>query len=700
MTKNSAPVKRLVELKKGSSGYIHQIAHSSPEVKQRLNSMGLYKGCPVKRKNSVSPLVIDANGVDIVIGKTLAEYILISSKKPADIQNTDNTIKQNKEDKENNFTLLIDTHGIDAEKGLTLLKEIKVSAVKKTIFLMGNPNVGKSTMFSRLTGIKTDASNYPGTTVSLLKGEMNIDKNLYTIYDMPGIYSLHESSRTEEEACKLIKNKPYDIAVYVADSQHLERNLFFALDILALGKPTVLVLNKFDIAQKKGIAIDPQKLSAFLGVPVIPSNSISGKGLKELSDTIAKLNNGEIRFKSPKIPTDTDEKWKLIGKISAQAQRITHRHPTLIERLEDAATSSWLGLPIAFFVMIASFFIIRFLGESCIDLLTPLYEEYYLPFMQNLFAFTQNTFVYTILFGSSSDAAGGLGILSEGIKIAFVDVLPYVVSFYAVLDFLSMLGYLPRLAILLDSLLHKIGLHGYSAIPIMLGLGCKVPAIMAVRSLETKRQKLIALALILIMVPCISQSAMMFSVVAPYGIKYLITIFAVMLFTGIATGAVLNKILSGDTADIFMEVPSWQWPKLKPFLKQLVRRAKDFIKEAIPLIIAGMFIITVADMLGLIDFVQNSMKGLIIGILGLPKETASAILLGFLRKDVSIGLLIPFALTAKQMVVACIFMAMYMPCTASFFVLLREGGLKDGFKVIALTFTISVVLCGLLNLIL
>ena len=228
MTKNSAPVKRLVELKKGSSGYIHQIAHSSPEVKQRLNSMGLYKGCPVKRKNSVSPLVVDANGVDIAIGKTLAEYILISSKKPADIQNTDNTIKQNKEDKENNFTLLIDTHGIDDEKGLTLLKEIKVSAVKKTIFLMGNPNVGKSTMFSRLTGIKTDASNYPGTTVSLLKGEMNIDKNLYTIYDMPGIYSLHESSRTEEEACKLIKNKPYDIAVYVADSQHLERNLYLA----------------------------------------------------------------------------------------------------------------------------------------------------------------------------------------------------------------------------------------------------------------------------------------------------------------------------------------------------------------------------------------------------------------------------------------------------------------------------------------
>lgn len=704
MAKNSAPVKKLVELKKRQSGYIHQIAHSSQEVKERLNSMGLYKGCPVTRKNSVFPLVIDANGVDIAIGKNLAQYIFISSKKPAETE-AENPAAQTKQqstkdNKENTLTMLIDTEETPSADGKPLVKDIKVSAVKNVIFLMGNPNVGKSTMFSRLTGVKTDASNYPGTTVSLLKGETVIEKQIYTVYDMPGIYSLHESSRTEEEACKLIKNKPYDIAVYVADAQHLERNLFFALDVLALAKPAVLVLNKFDIAKKKGIAIDPKKLSAFLGVPVVPTNSLNGSGLKELSDTIAKLSSGQIKFKVPNVPTDTDEKWKLIGKISAQAQTITHRHPTFIEKAEEAATSSWMGLPIAFFVMIAAFFIIRFLGESCIDLLTPLYEDYYLPFIQKIFAFTQGTFVYTILFGSSSEAAGGLGILSEGIKIAFVDVLPYVVSFYAVLDFLSMLGYLPRLAVLLDSLLHKIGLHGYSAIPIMLGLGCKVPAIMAVRSLETKRQKLIALALILIMVPCISQSAMMFSVVAPYGIKYLLMIFGVMLFTGIATGAVLNKILPGDTSDIFMEVPSWQLPKFKPFVKQLIRRAKDFIKEAIPLILAGMFIITAADMLGIIDFIENAMQGLVTGILGLPKESASAILLGFLRKDVSIGLLIPFALTAKQMVVACVFMAMYMPCTASFFVLLREGGIKDGLKVTGLTLGLAIILGGLLNLVL
>lgn len=651
MAEKFTTIKKLSELKKDGYGKITAIVHEDKKVKNRLNAMGLHKGCEVKRKNSSFPILIDADGVEIALGREFADHILIETS-------------------------------------------------QKVIFLMGNPNVGKSTVFSRLTGVKTDASNYPGTTVSLLNGETVINKHFYTVYDMPGIYSLQEECRTDEEACGLIRNTPYDVAVYVLDAQHLERNLYFALDIIALGKPTVLLLNKFDIAKKKGIDVDTEKLSQFLGVPVIASNGLSGMGFKELTSTIDKLATGKMKYASAQIPQDQDEKWKLIGKISAQAQKITHRHPSFIEKLEEAASSSWLGLPIAFVVMVISFFVIRFLGEGLINLLTPLYENYYLPLMQHLFAFTQDTFVYTILFGSASETTGGLGILSEGVKIAFVDVLPYVVVFYAVLDFLSMLGYLPRLAILLDSLLHKIGLHGYSAIPIMLGFGCKVPAIMAVRSLETRRQKIIALALILMMVPCISQTAMMFSVVAPYGIKYLITVFAIMLFTGLLTGMALNKILPGDTSDIFMEVPSWQIPKFVPFVKQLGRRAKDFIVEAIPLIIAGMFIITLADMTGLIDVIDNVMQGLVSSVLGLPKESSSVILLGFLRKDISIALLTPFALSAKQMVIACIFMAMYMPCTASFFVLLREGGLKDGLKIIAITLCVSIAIGGLLNFIL
>ena len=512
--------KKLTEIKKGSGGIVVAITHTDEKTKKRLNAMGIYKGCNVIRKNSSNPIVVDAGGVEVAIGNEFAQYIIIETN-------------------------------------------------HKVVFLLGNPNVGKSTVFSRLTGIKTDASNYPGTTVSLLNGEAVFGKNSYNIYDMPGIYSLEEDCKTASEACVLLKNTPYDIAVYVADAQHLERNLFFALDAISLGKPVVLLLNKFDVAQKKGIDIDTQKLAQILGVPVIACNGLTGMGLSELATVVDNIGTGKQHYQKPEIPASSEDKWKLIGKISAQAQKITHRHPSLLEKAEEAATSSFSGIIIAVAVLVLSFMAILKTGEFLIDFLSPFYDNYYLPFIQNMFAFTKDTFVWTILFGGNSEAAGGFGILSEGMKIAFIDVMPYVVVFYAVLEFLGDLGYLPRLAILLDSTLHKVGLHGYSAIPIMLGFGCKVPAIMAVRSLETRRQKIIAFALILMMVPCISQTAMMFSILAPFGIKYLLLVFGIMAVIGMATGMALNKILPGDTNDIFMEVPSWQLPKPKQLAKKI-----------------------------------------------------------------------------------------------------------------------------------
>ncbi len=643
--------KKLTEIKKGSGGIIVAITHTDEKTKKRLNAMGIYKGCNILRKNSSNPIVVDAGGVEVAIGNEFAQYIIVETN-------------------------------------------------HKVVFLLGNPNVGKSTVFSRLTGIKTDASNYPGTTVSLLNGEAVFGKNSYNIYDMPGIYSLEEDCKTANEACVLLKNTPYDIAVYVADSQHLERNLFFAMDAISLGKPVVLLLNKFDVAQKKGIDIDSQKLSQMLGVPVIACNGLTGKGLSELAAAVDNIGTGKLHYQKPEIPSSAEDKWKLIGKISAQAQKITHRHPSLLEKAEEAATSSFSGIIIAVAVLVLSFMAILKTGEFLIDFLSPFYDNYYLPFIQNMFAFTKDTFVWTILFGGNSAAAGGFGILSEGIKIAFIDVMPYVIVFYAVLEFLGDLGYLPRLAILLDSTLHKVGLHGYSAIPIMLGFGCKVPAIMAVRSLETRRQKIIAFALILMMVPCISQTAMMFSILAPFGIKYLLLVFGIMGIIGMATGMVLNKILPGDTNDIFMEVPSWQLPKPKQLAKKIYYRAKEYVIEAVPLIMLGVFLITLAEMTGLIDLITKIFRFPVHIMMGLPEETASVITLGFLRKDVSIALLQPFGMSPKQLVIACIFMAMYLPCTASFFVLLKEGGWKDTAKIIVLTLCVSLLTGTVLNIIL
>jgi len=644
-------LKKLTQLKKGQEGHIAAFDTKDKNLIKKMEDIGLHIGCHVVRKNSSTPVFIKAGDVELALGKDFAKYVLIK-------------------------------------------------AYSKTIFMLGNPNVGKSSLFSRITGVKTASSNYPGTTISLLKGEMVINNTSYNVFDTPGTYSLDYEDNISKEACELIKKKPFDIALYVLDAQHMERNLLFAMDVISLGKPTILILNKFDIAQKKGIDIDKKVLSEMLGVPVVVTNGLNGDGLKKLSVLIDKMVQGKIETNPPALPQKQEEKWQLIGEISKKAQKIQHRHPSVLEKIEEAATTPFFGILIALIILISSFCLVLFLGEHIIDFLSNLYESYYLPFIQNVFAFCKGTFLWDFLIGVSTPEAEGFGLLTEGLKIPFIDVMPYVVLFYAILEFLGELGYLPRLAILLDRFLHKLGLHGYSAIPIMLGLGCKVPALLAAGRLETRRQKIIAMALIFMMAPCISQSAIMFSMLAPFGIKYIILTFGIMFVVAALTGTLLNKILPGDSADIFMEVPSWQWPKASVLGRKIWQRTKEYLFEAVPLILAGMVIISVAQMIGLVDFIGKIFAFPTTFMLGLPQDTSSVVILGVLRKDVSIALLEPFNLTAKQLVVASIFMSMYLPCVASFFVMLKEAKWKDTLRILAITLSVSLLVCSLLNIIL
>ena len=644
-------LKKLTQLKKGQEGHIVAFDTKDKNLIKKMEDIGLYIGCHVLRKNSSSPVFIKAGNVELALGREFAKYVL-------------------------------------------------VKALSKTIFILGNPNVGKSSLFSRITGVKTATSNYPGTTISLLKGEMVINDTSYNVFDTPGTYSLDYEDNISKEACELIKKTPFDIALYVLDAQHLERNLLFAMDVISLGKPTILILNKFDIAQKKGIDIDKKVLSDMLGVPVVITNGLSGEGLKKLSVLIDKIVKGKIEENPPALPQKQEEKWKLIGEISKKAQKIQHRHPSVLEKIEEAATTPFFGILIALTILTSSFCLVLFLGEHIIDFLTNIYESYYLPFIEYVFSFAKGTFVWDFLIGVSTPEAEGFGLLTEGLKIPFIDVMPNVVLFYAILEFLGELGYLPRLAILLDRFLHKLGLHGYSAIPIMLGLGCKVPALLAAGHLETRRQKIIAMALIFMMAPCISQSAMMFSLIAPFGIKYLILTFGIMFVVAALMGTLLNKILPGDSADIFMEVPSWQWPKASILAGKIWQRTKEYLFEAVPLILVGMVIISIAQGIGLVDFIGRLFAFPITFMLGLPQDTASVVILGVFRKDISIALLEPFNLTAKQFVIASIFMAMYMPCVASFFVMLKEAKWKDTLRIIFITLLTSLLVCSLLNIIL
>jgi ferrous iron transport protein B len=296
------------------------------------------------------------------------------------------------------------------------------------------------------------------------------------------------------------------------------------------------------------------------------------------------------------------------------------------------------------------------------------------------------------------DAFQSMGVLTTGLFIPFGAVLPYILSFYLVLGVLEDFGYLPRLAVLLDNLMHRIGLHGYAIIPSLLGLGCNVPAIMATRILESGRERFIAATLISIGIPCAAAHAMIFGLVGAQGPQYVAMVYGTLFAVWVVLGLILNRTIKGFSPELLIEIPSYRVPSWRVLLKKLWMRVHGFLREAVPIIIAAIFVIGVLYSLGVFDFIANITAPLVSGVFGLPKDAVVAIVIGFLRKDVAIGMLAPLALTPEQLVVGCVVLSMFFPCIATFVVLARELGVKRVIGATAIMLTSAVVVGGLLNL--
>lgn len=626
----------LFQLKPGNVAQIKEI-QTDAKMADKLAAMGVVRGQFVSRKKGSNPVIINISGTEVAIGRETAKKIIVTAK-------------------------------------------------KNTFLLAGNPNVGKSLIFSRLTGIGVISSNFPGTTVGLNYGQTQFNGESYDIIDIPGLYRLEEEWRMEGKKRNLFKELEYDFVVCVADASHLERNLYFLLEILSLRKPVILMLNKFDAAQRRGIQINVKKLSKLLGIPVIPTVATTGEGFKELAKEATQLSD-RANLEVLSVPPTDEGKWQEIGRIIREVQEVKHKHPSVWEHLQAFASTPATGLPLALVVLVISFFLVRFVGESIINFVDPLYENYYFPFMEWLLGPMRDSVLGMLLVGDGGETY--FGVLTDGLKIALVDVMSYVLAFYALFGFLGDLGYLPRLAVLLDGILHKLGLHGYGSLPIMLGFGCKVPAVMGVRVLETRRERIIALALILVLAPCISQTAMIISILSPHGLKYMLMVFGALFLNGVIAGTLLNRLMKGETPELFMEIPSWQLPQWRPLLRKLWIRMKEYLCDALPLILFGVLFVDLMQLSGLTDLITRVSRYPVEYILGLPADTTPLLILGFLRKDVSIALLDPFNLSPQALVVACVFMTMYLPCIATFFVMLRESGWKDTLKVVTLTLCLA-----------
>lgn len=590
------------------------------------------------------------------------------------------------------------------------------------ILLIGNPNVGKSAVFSRLTGTQVIISNYTGTTVEFTKGTtvLGTGKNAEVI-DVPGTYSLEPTSKAEEVAVSMLESMldEGDIIVNVVDATHLERNLYLTLQLLERNIPVVVALNLWDEARHKGISIDVDKLEDILGVPVVPTSALTGEGIDILMDRISEIledagpTSCGVRG-TPGIhqtPSRTvsqrsiDERWSEIGRIITEVQSISHRHHTFIDRLEDASIQPVTGLIIAIFIMYLSFKTVGFIGEGLIDyVFDPIFEAVVRPVVTKFgVALGSKGFFHDLLIGrlvnGQIDFEASMGLLTTGLYVPIAMVLPYVFAFYVALSILEDVGYLPRLAVLLDNLMHALGMHGYAIVPMVLGFGCNVPAALATRILESRREKFICATMLSIGIPCMAQTAMVVGLIGRYGWQYLAIIYGTLFVLWLIIGFVLNAMLPGQSPPLLMEIPPYRLPHPKVLGKKVWMRIRVFLADAIPYVFLGVLFVNVLHVSGIIDALSRVFAPLLTGFLGLPSEAIVALLMGFLRKDVAVGMLSPLGLSVRELVVAVIVLTAYFPCAATFVVLLRELGPVDMLKSTLIMLVAAFGAGGLTNLV-
>lgn len=565
----------------------------------------------------------------------------------------------------------------------------KASDGKIKILLMGNPNVGKSVVFSKLTGVHVDSSNYAGTTVDYTVGDIRFGNEEGIMIDVPGTYSLEATSEAERVAVSLLEEGA-DVIICVLDATHLERNLDLAYRLKEYPIPVVYSLNLMDVAERQGIRIDVDKLSEELGSPVIPTVAIKNRGLRELMQTAIKLSKEK---KEPEPKLEDEERWIRIREIVAKVQsEVEQEELTFIQKLEDWTIQPWPGIPIAFLVLVVSLGIVVGVGKALrAVILLPLVRQVIVPFLSKIVSsIVPAGILRNVLVGE-------YGILVIGIEWPFALILPYVLLFYIVFSFLEDSGYLPRIGVLADGVLRKIGIQGGNIIPMMLGYGCAVPAILGTRAANTQKERLMVASLVSFAIPCASQSGAFFALLGDRSIFALIFVYLMSIIAMLAVGTMLNRIIPGASQPILLEVPNLLLPDKDAFKKKLKLRMKHFMIDAEAPMLIGIVIAAIIAETGILNEFSKLIYPLVEGWLGLPKEASLSLLLGIIRRELAVLPLLEMNLSTLQLTVGAIVALFYLPCLSVFGVLANEFSVKSALFIGLITIVSAFVFGGLVN---
>ncbi len=393
-----------------------------------------------------------------------------------------------------------------------------------------------------------------------------------------------------------------------------------------------------------------------------------------------------------------DERWDLIEKISAKTVKFGAYKPTLKDAIAEVTVKPLTGIPLAIAVLFGFWmFFCDFAGTLFTDgFLVELFDEHFLPWIQGAFP-GKDTWLYYIFVGDpvADNCFEALGMLTSGLFIAIAIVLPAIVAFYLILGLLEDVGYMPRLAVLIDTVLHKIGLHGYAIVPTLLSLGCNVPGISATRVLETRKQRFIMLALLGVFVPCGAQIGVM-SALIPELIGW---VFLILGVGYILFGYVLFKLIPGETPEILIDVPPYQRPTLSNIAWKLWLRVSHFLFVALPFVFLGCVIVAIMYLTGAMDVLSTALTPLLTGWFGVPSETVAPLIAAFLRKDLAVALLSEIEMTPYQMLTSVVLVTIYFPCLATFAVLLKEESWKEFLGTLAFLAVMIFLYGGLLHLI-
>ncbi len=467
------------------------------------------------------------------------------------------------------------------------------------IALAGNPNSGKTTLFNELTGARQRVGNWPGVTVEMKSGSFSLGENRYQVVDLPGIYSLEQEylGIDEEIARNYLASGEVDLIINIIDAGNLQRNLVLTQQLLETGLPAIVALNMLDVAKHDGVEIDCEGLTENLGVPVVPLVASRREGVDELRRLIA-IGAGRVTEKV--MPLDTDStamesvvrRYHRAGKLTDGILKVVPVSRTLSERIDAWVLGKWLGVPVFLATMYLMFTVAIGLGTVFIDFFDILFGAVFVDSTRYLLNAVSAPVWLSVFL---ADGLGG------GIRLV-ATFIPVIAFLFLCLSLLEDSGYLSRAAFVVDRVMSGLGLPGSAFVPLIVGFGCNVPAVMATRSLGKERDRLLTIAMAPFM-SCGARLTVYTLFAAAFfpanGQNIVFFLYLTGILMAVLTGWLFRRrIFDEDLSPSFQEMPAYHLPVLRNILLTTWFRLKSFILRAGRTIIAVVTVLSVLNAFG------------------------------------------------------------------------------------------------------